>query len=200
VHQPARNVRIVRQDELDEDRDRLAYWLSRPAGERIRHVEELRRIAVPRSARGLAMELHSDHRELLAILNARGVAYVVVGGIALAHHGAPRFTGDIDLFVRPDAENARRLVAALAEFGFGSVGLAEGDFLSEGRVIQLGFEPWRIDLLTSLAGVSWDEVDAGADTGDFGVPARVIGRTELIRNKRAVGRPQDLADIARLNG
>lgn len=200
MHQPARNARIVRQDELDENADRLAHWLSRPVGERIRHVEELRRIAVPRGSRDPSMELHSDHRDLLAILNAKGVSYLVVGGIALAHHGAPRFTGDIDLYVRPSPENARRLVAALVEFGFGSVGLAESDFLTEGRVVQLGFEPWRIDLLTSLAGVTWDEAASGAETGDFGVPAPVLGRAELIRNKRAVGRPQDLADIARLGG
>lgn len=200
MHQPARNARIVRQDELDENADRLAHWLSRPVGERIRHVEELRRIAVPRGSRDPSMELHSDHRDLLAILNAKGVSYLVVGGIALAHHGAPRFTGDIDLYVRPSPENARRLVAALVEFGFGSVGLAESDFLTEGRVVQLGFEPWRIDLLTSLAGVTWDEAASNAETGDFGVPAPVLGRAELIRNKRAVGRPQDLADIARLGG
>lgn len=157
-------------------------------------------MAVPRGSRDPSMELHSDHRDLLAILNAKEVAYVVVGGIALAHHGAPRFTGDIDLLVQPSPENARRLVAALVEFGFGSVGLVEGDFLTEGQVVQLGFEPWRIDLLTRLAGVTWDEAVAGAETGDFGVPAPVLGRAELIRNKRAVGRPQDLADIARLGG
>jgi hypothetical protein len=200
VHEQARFARVVRQDELDEDRDRLAFWLSRPAGERIRHVDELRRLAVPRGSRDPSMELHADHRDLLAILNGKGVSYVVVGGIALAHHGAPRFTGDIDLYVRPSPENARRLIEALAEFGFGSTGLVEADFLAEGRVVQLGFAPWRIDFLTSLAGVSWDEVISGADTADLGVPAPVIGRAELIRNKRAVGRPQDLADIARLGG
>jgi hypothetical protein len=200
VHQPARTARIVRQDELDENADRLAHWLSRPVGERIRHVEELRRMAVPRGSRDPSMELHSDHRDLLAILNAKGVAYVVVGGMAVAHHGAPRFTVDLDLFVHDSFANLRQLANALAQSGFAAGELAEVEFLDSTRAIQLGFEPWRIDLLSCLAGITWDEAAAGAETGDFGVPAPVLGRAELIRNKRAVGRPQDLADIARLGG
>ncbi len=144
------------------------------------------------------MHLHDDFRELLALLNSNGVEYVVVGGYAVAFHGAPRYTGDIEIYVRPTTENADRLKRSLDAFGFGSVGLSASDFATEHRVIQLGFEPWRVDLLTSLAGVTWDEVTGGAVDALWDVHVRVIGKPQLLQNKRAVARPQDLADVARL--
>ncbi|MDZ4756315.1 MAG: hypothetical protein SGJ11_17710 [Phycisphaerae bacterium] len=144
------------------------------------------------------MELHPDFRELLASFNSHHVEYLVVGGYAVAFHGAPRFTGDIDLFVRATPDNAQRVVSALTAFGFGSLGLSAADFSVEHRVVQLGYEPWRVDLLTSLEGVSWAEAERGSVAADFGVPVRVIGRAELLRNKRALARPQDLADADRL--
>lgn len=145
------------------------------------------------------MEIPNDFRELLASFNAGGVEYLLVGGYALAHHGAPRYTGDLDLLVRATPENAQRVLAALEAFGFGSLGLTAGDFCAPDRVVQLGHPPVRIDLLTSLDGVSWEEAVREAETGallDESVP--VIGRAAFIANKRATGRPSDLADLEAL--
>ena len=145
------------------------------------------------------MEVQPDFRDLFALLNEHKVEYLIVGGYALAFHGAPRFTGDIDLYVRPDRRNAAGILKALEEFGFGGVGLSEADFIEPGKVVQLGFPPVRIDLVTSIAGVTWEEAWSGRVEGDYGgVPVGYIGRAEFIRNKRAAGRAKDLADIEAL--
>jgi hypothetical protein len=145
------------------------------------------------------MEVQPDFRNMLALLNKHGVEYVIVGSYALAHHGAPRNTGDIDLYVRPSPENAGRMVEALREFGFGSLGLAEADFIKPEQVIQLGRPPVRIDLLTSISGVSWEEADRGKAAGTYGeVPVSYLGRTQLTANKRSTGRAKDLADLEAL--
>jgi hypothetical protein len=101
------------------------------------------------------MEVQSDFRDLLELLNKHRVEYMLVGGYALAFHGAPRYTGDMDIFVRVSSQNAVRIMAALNEFGFGSVGLAAEDFQKENRVVQLGVPPVRVDIVTSLTGISW---------------------------------------------
>lgn len=145
------------------------------------------------------MEIQPDFRELLALLNKHAVEYLVVGGYALAFHGAPRFTGDIDIFVRPQEQNAARILDALNEFGFGSVGLTEKDFTTPHKVVQLGAPPVRVDLITSLTGVSWEQAAAGKSPGNYGdVPVFFIGRKEFIANKRAMARKKDLADIEAL--
>ena len=145
------------------------------------------------------METQREFRKLLELFNARRVEYLVVGGYALAHHGAPRTTGDLDLYVKPDAENARRIVEALAAYGFGSLGLGTEDFSAPDRVVQLGVPPVRVDILTSISGVTWEEAVAGASPGTYGaVPVRYIGRTAFAKNKRAVGRNRDLADLEAL--
>jgi hypothetical protein len=145
------------------------------------------------------MEVQSDFRDLLVLLNEHRVEYMIVGGHALAFHGAPRYTGDIDVFVRPDPENAGRIVAALDSFGFGSVGLTAADFTEVDQVVQLGVPPVRVDFITSLTGVSWEEAFAGRAEGEYGgVPVYYIGRNELISNKRALGRKRDLADLEAL--
>lgn len=142
------------------------------------------------------MDLPKDFKEFIECLNANGVEYVIVGGYAQAFHGRPRFTGDLDVLVRPGPENAARLEAALRSFGFAGSGLSAADFLSEERVVQLGVPPCRIDILTSLTGCTFDEVWAGRIPARLGgVPVNFIGREEYVRNKRAVGRPQDLADL-----
>jgi nucleotidyltransferase AbiEii toxin of type IV toxin-antitoxin system len=84
------------------------------------------------------MEIERDFKELLELLNSHEVEYIIVGGFALAFHGAPRFTGDLDIFLKADPENAKRVVAALSDFGFGSVGLSEGDFTVPSQVIRFG--------------------------------------------------------------
>src|SRR5512145_2725308 len=101
------------------------------------------------------MEVQKDFKELLALFNAHKIDYIIVGAYALAHHGAPRYTGDLDILVRPDAENGRHIVAALREFGFGSLGLSVEDFTVPDKVVQLGVPPVRVDIVTSLTGVTW---------------------------------------------
>jgi hypothetical protein len=141
----------------------------------------------------------SDFEELFGCLTARNVRFVVVGGHALAYHGRPRYTKDLDVFVEPTAENAVRLMGALEDFGFGGLGLTTSDFDKPGKIVQLGVAPNRIDLLTSIDGVPFDDAWGGRVAGRFGsetVP--FLGRRELLANKRAVGRLQDLADIEAL--
>jgi hypothetical protein len=145
------------------------------------------------------MEVQSDFRDLLALLNKHQVEYVVVGGYALAFLGAPRYTGDLDILIRPDPSNGRRVLTALEEFGFGDVGLNQADFEKPGQVIQLGHPPVRVDLVTSLTGVSWTEAAEGRQPGKYGeIPVCFLGRQEFLANKRAMGRKKDLADLEAL--
>lgn len=132
---------------------------------------------------------------MLALLNTAGVEFLVVGGHAVAFHGRPRLTEDLDLFVRPDLANGERIMRALQAFGFGSLGITAADFRADDRVIQLGRAPNRVDLLTKLYGVdfadAWSRrVAARLDDADVWM----IPREDLIRNKRETGRTQDLAD------
>ena len=144
------------------------------------------------------MILNADLREFIGLLNSRGVEYVIVGAHCLAFHARPRYTGDLDLFVRPTPENATRLVEALRAFGFGSVA-SHADFIQPGQVIQLGRAPHRIDLLTSLSGVDAEEGFATKVPAEIdGIPVSILSRELLLRNKRATGRPQDIADVALL--
>lgn len=144
--------------------------------------------------------LPKDSKELLGLFNSNGVEYVVVGAFAVAFYGHPRFTGDLDLLIRPTVANAASIIHSLNTFGFGSLGLAASDFLQPGLIIQLGFAPNRIDLLTSLSGLTIDEAFASPTAGEVaGIAVRYISLDALLRNKRATGRPQDLADADRLS-
>lgn len=111
------------------------------------------------------MEVQSDFKKLLELFNSHRVEYLITGGYALAYHGAPRYTGDIDLYVKPDSENAKHIIAELEEIGLGSLELKEEDFMEEGQVIQLGRPPGRIDIITSISGVNWDEAFTGKVQG-----------------------------------
>jgi len=145
------------------------------------------------------MALQKDWKEFLELLNAHGVEYVLVGAFAFAYHAHPRFTGDLDVLVRSSGDNAARVLRVIHEFGFRSLPFAPEDFLTPGRVVQLGHSPIRIDVMNSVDGVSFDEVWAGRVTTQLdGVPVALIGRDELIRNKRAAGREKDLADLREL--
>ena len=147
------------------------------------------------------MEIRNDFKELLELFNKHKVEYLIVGGYALAFYGAPRVTGDIDLFVRPTRENAERILAALDEFGFGSLNLSKDDFTAPGMVVQLGVPPVRIDIITRVSGVSWEKADAAKAPGHYGdTPVFFIGREDFIANKRATGRARDAADIEALGG
>lgn len=142
------------------------------------------------------MAVQQDFRDLLELFNKHEVDYIIVGAYALGFHGAPRYTGDLDIFVKPDSVNARKVMQALHEFGFGSVDLREADFEEEGKVIQLGVPPVRIDLITSVTGVSWEKARSGRVDGWFGgLTVHYIGRNDFIANKRALGRKKDLADL-----
>jgi len=148
----------------------------------------------------ICMEIQKDFKELLELFNAHKVEYLIVGGYALAFHGAPRVTGDIDLFVRPCVENAGRILSALEQFGFGGLDLSTEDFIRAEQVVQLGVPPVRVDLMTSVTGVSWDKAVVGRVAGKYGgVPVYFIGRQDLVSNKRALGRKRDLADIEALD-
>ncbi|MDI6736673.1 MAG: hypothetical protein QME42_10880 [bacterium] len=145
------------------------------------------------------MEVQPDFRDLLALFNAHKVDYIIIGAHALAYHGSPRYTGDMDIFVRPDRENAQHILHALDEFGFGSFGLTVEDFVVPGKVVQLGFAPVRVDIVTSITGASWEETSAGRVTGYYGdIPVQFIGRTQFVMNKRDTGRKKDLADLEAL--
>ena len=145
------------------------------------------------------MGVQKDFRDLLELLNAHKVEYLIVGAYALAFHGAPRYTGDMDIYVNPNPTNARRMMAALNDFGFGSVELSATDFEVEDKVVQLGFPPVRVDIVTSITGVSWEEAVSGRIEGTYGdVPVYYIGREQFISNKRSLGRIKDLADLEAL--
>lgn len=145
------------------------------------------------------MEIQPDFKELLALFERNKIEYVVVRAFAMAFHGAPRFSGDIDLYVRPTPENAQRITKTLTEFGFGSLGLKEDDFSRPGEIIQLGQPPVRIDLITSISGVTWEEAEKGKVLGHYGdVPVPFLGRAQFVANKRASGRKKDLADLEAL--
>ncbi len=146
-------------------------------------------------------ELAPDFDEFFGSLIASGVEFLVVGAYALAFHGAPRFTGDIDVFVRPTPENGERLLAALEAFGFPVSGLTAADLIDPARVLQMGVEPVQIHVMSDISGVAWDDAWAGRAVGRCGShDLPFIGRSEFIRNKRAAGRLKDLADIEALGG
>jgi len=145
------------------------------------------------------MEVQPDFKELLELLNEKKVKYMIVGGYALAFHGAPRFTGDIDIYIKPDSENAQKVVDALDDFGFGSTGLKIEDFENPDKVVQLGVPPVRVDFITSISGVSWEDAFIGCVEGKYGeVPVKYIGLNEFIINKRTTGRKKDLSDLEAL--
>ena len=145
------------------------------------------------------MALNQDFKELLQSLNDNGVRYLVVGGYAVAQHGHPRYTKDIDIWVEMTKENAAKVVRALEQFGFASLGLKESDFLEADQIIQLGYPPSRIDILTTLSGVEFSECYPAHVTVNMdGVPVDFIDLGNLKKNKKATGRHQDLADLENL--
>jgi len=145
------------------------------------------------------MPFPEDWRQFIESLNSSGVEYLVVGAVALAYEGFPRYTGDLDVLIRNSPDNAKRLEAALAEFGMAGLGLEATDFLDSYRVVQLGVAPNRIDLLTSLTGLTFDEAWVNhIETAMEGTRVNFIGRDALIRNKRLTARTQDKADVEAL--
>ncbi len=146
------------------------------------------------------MELSNDFKEFIQLLNDNKVKYLVVGGYAVGYYGNPRYTKDIDLWVMLHPENAEHLIDAIKQFGFKSLGLTEDDFLDTENIIQLGKAPNRIDLLTDLTGVDFEICFSSKVTVNFeGVEMNFISLDDLIKNKQAAGRLQDLADVEKLS-
>jgi len=141
------------------------------------------------------MKIHPDFRDFFRALNRNNVEYVIVGSYALAFHGQPRATGDIDVWIRPSPANSEALMQALQDFGFETLDISSRDILS-GKVIQLGFPPVRIDLMTVLEGLTRQETWESRNRGMFGdQPVFYLGRDAFVKNKRALGRHKDLADL-----
>jgi len=140
--------------------------------------------------------LSPDFRDLLSEFNAAGVEYLVIGAYALAAHGRVRATGDLDVWVRPSHENAKRVISALAAFGAPLLDLSEADLTRPDLVFQIGVAPLRIDILTGIDAVDFDGAWANRVTSEFmGQKVPVLSVADLINNKRAVARSQDLADV-----
>jgi len=140
--------------------------------------------------------LSPDFKEFIKSLNDNGVRYLVVGGYAVALHGHPRYTRDLDVWVELGQENAARLIRALDQFGFGSLGLRIEDFLDPDQVVQLGYPPNRIDILSALEGVDFKGCyEARVETMIEDMAVNFIDLQNLKKNKKATGRLQDLADL-----
>ncbi|MEJ5961657.1 hypothetical protein [Pedobacter immunditicola] len=145
------------------------------------------------------MIFEKDFIDFVELLNSHKVDYLIVGAHALAFHGRPRHTGDLDIWIKPTIENASKMLDVLGDFGFGSLGLNEQDFLRENYVTQLGYPPLRINILNSISGVEFDEADANKVEGEIdNLKVKFINVAEFIKNKEASGRKKDLGDIASL--
>jgi len=145
------------------------------------------------------MQLNKDLREFIGLLNSNAVEYMIVGAFAVAWHGYPRFTADIDFFVRSSMRNAHAILGALEDFGFGGLDIEASDFCCPEQVIQLGLPPNRIDLITSIAGLSFEDAWEGRVEGFIdNLPVPFIGLEDLIQNKESTGRPKDLGDAEEL--
>lgn len=142
------------------------------------------------------MVVHRDYEELFALLNSARARYLVVGAHALAFHGKPRFTGDLDIFISADRVNANRVLTSIAKFGFSDVGLSVADFLKANTVVQLGFPPCRIDLMTGISGVRFETAWKTRVRGHYGKEkVWFISKRILIQNKMKTGRERDLIDV-----
>ena len=143
------------------------------------------------------MILEKDFEDFIKLLNKYKVAYMIVGGYALALHGKPRHTGDLDIWIDVSEDNATKLVMVLQEFGMGSLGLDKEDFLKPGFISQIGYPPLRIDILNSIDGISFCDASQGMQKIQLedDLVVNFIGLDDFLVNKQASGRKQDLADI-----
>lgn len=143
--------------------------------------------------------LSQDFKEFVELLIKHKAEYLIVGGYAVGVHGHPRYTGDLDIWLHSTQENAKKILKCLKEFGFGSFQLSEKDFLKENNVIQLGNPPLRIDLLTNIDGVTFNECFSNRKEIEIdGILVSFIGYNDLIKNKLKTGRAKDLDDIENL--
>ena len=145
------------------------------------------------------MRLSKDVRDFIELLNSTSTEFLVVGGHAVGYHGFPRVTGDFDFFVRASEENALRLIEVFRQFGFEDADKLRTVFTTGGRAVKIGVPPNRIDVITGISGVAFDEAWSTRELSDLdGTPVAIIGREALLKNKRAAARPKDLLDVAEL--
>ncbi|GAB4139977.1 MAG: hypothetical protein Fur0015_10530 [Ignavibacteriales bacterium] len=142
------------------------------------------------------MRVEQDFEDFIRLLNKHKVKYLIVGAYALALYTEPRNTGDIDVFIERTEENAYNILSALKEFGFESLGLKVTDFMTENMVIQLGVQPVRIDILSSISGVDFQDAYQEKEVKNFGKSkANFISKKFMILNKKTSNRKKDLADL-----
>lgn len=140
-----------------------------------------------------------DFKEFIELLIKNKAEYLIVGGYAVGVHGHPRYTGDLDIWLNPSQQNAELILKSVNEFGFSSFNLTVSDFTKPGNVIQLGYPPLRIDLLTAIDGVTFEECFQNMRQVTIGnLTVNFIGYNDLLRNKRESGRPKDIDDIENL--
>ena len=145
------------------------------------------------------MELNQDFKEFIQLLNAHNVRYLVIGGYAVNFHGYPRYTKDLDFWIWLNEKNIDNLLSALKAFGFGALGLSNADFSDPNNVIQLGYEPYRIDILVSLEGLVFEHCFEQRAIAEFeGTALNYLNIDDLIKAKLQTARPQDLADADKL--
>jgi len=143
------------------------------------------------------MEEYQDFEEFIKLLIDKKVEYLIVGGFAVTFHSREKFTQDIDIWIKKTKSNARRIFSALKEFGFGNIELNEKDFLKPGFVLQLGYPPNRIDIMTDLEGIKFTDAFKHSKPGIIfkKLEVRYLSYNDLMKNKKMVGRPNDLFDI-----
>ena len=142
------------------------------------------------------MKTEKDYEEFLGLLNKHDVRYCIIGAFALAFHARPRYTKDLDILVEATTDNAKRLLVALGEFGFGSLNLSVEDFITKRNIFQLGYEPVRIDIITSIKGLEFADIWKRRIQGPYGKQTvSYIDRQNLIRSKKLSNRAQDKADL-----
>ena len=145
------------------------------------------------------MHLNKDFREFIELLNSNGVEYLIVGAFAVAWHGHPRFTADIDFLIRASSANAGQILNTLTEFGFGSLEISVEDLNRPNQVVQLGAKPNRIDIITSIDGVEFEQAWGRRVIGAIdGISVSIIGLEDLLRNKESTGRSKDAGDAEEL--
>lgn len=143
--------------------------------------------------------MNSDFKDLLRLLHEEKVEYLVAGGYAVIYHSQPRYTKDLDIWIKPSLENADKLMQVFAKFGIPLMGLTKEDFSTAGTQLNLGAEPNQIDLLTTIPGLEFDAAHiTRVTTTDEGFPIHYLGKPDLIKAKQTAGRPQDLADLDEL--
>lgn len=142
------------------------------------------------------MKVEKDYEEILKLFNSHRIKYCIIGAFAVAFYARPRYTKDIDILIDSSPENAERIIRALAEFGFEDLDLSEDDLCQEGNIIQLGYEPLRVDIVTSLSSISFNQVWKNKVSAGYGrEKVHFIGLDDLIQTKKHSRRPQDKVDL-----